>query len=159
MRLIDDKGRIFGKLNLFDLVVILLIVVGILGICLRGNAPSKEQVETNEATYTLELTGVQEHVVKAFKKGDQIWENGTLLGVLAEEPVVTPHRTAELQPDGTVKMVDHVMYYSAVFTLKTDQFRADKGYHIDTNEMLNGTGHVISNGFATASVVVTDIAF
>ncbi len=157
MKLIDDKGRIFGKLNLFDLVVILLILVGIVGICLRGNAPTKEDSETKKATYTLKVDGVQAHVANAFHAGDEIYENGTLLGVLSEEPIVKPHRTMELLPNGKEGMVDHALLFTTTLTLETDQFRNEKGYHIDTNEMLNGTGHVIGNGYVSCNAVVIDV--
>lgn len=157
MKLMDDKGRLFGKLNLFDLIVILLIVVGILGICLRGDAPTKEQSETRSATYTLKVDYIQKHVADAFEIGDEIWENGTLLGVVSEKPTVTPYRSVELLPNGKEGMVEHQLYYTVLLTMETDQFRNEKGYHIDTNEMLNGTGHVISNGFVTCSSVVVNV--
>ena len=158
MKLIDNNGRIFGKLNLFDLIVILLIVVGIVAVVLRGSAPAEENEAKNAtAIYTYLYEGVQDNMANAFKKGDEIYENGKLLGVLVEEPQVKPYQTLELMPDGTSKLVDHKLLYSTTLTLKTETFSDNKGYHVNGNEMLNGTGHIISNGLITVNVVVTDI--
>ncbi len=157
MKWMDEKGRLFGKVNLFDLLVVLLIVVGAIGISMRVITPSKQALPTQTATYTLKISGVQEFAVDAFAKGDQIYEDGTLLGELAEVPKVEQCETLELQPDGTEGMVVHPLLYDITLEMKTDQFRADKGYHIGTNEMLNGTGHVISNGFISCTATVINI--
>jgi len=159
MKMIDNKGRVFGKINLFDLIVILLILVGIVAVIFRGNAPVKEDPEdkTENATYTFTVSGVQENVANAFKKGDEIYENGKLLGVLSKAPKVEPYQTIELMPDGTEKVVDHKLLFTATLTLETEDFSIRKGYRINGNEMLIGTGHVISNGFVSHNAVITDI--
>lgn len=157
MKLIDEKGRLFGKINLFDLLVVLLVVGGIAAISLRMFATSKQDVQTQKATYTLEIVGVQEFAWDAYKKGDQIYENGVLLGTLKADGEPQPYKTTELCADGTEKEVEHKLKKNVVLVLETDQLRSDGGYYIGTAEMLNGTGHVVSNGKIACNATVIDI--
>lgn len=88
MKVIDEKGKLFGKLNIIDLLVIVLIiaVVAVLGVKLLGSnegfaaAPSK-------LTYTVHVTAQEEAVLEeiaayvdaASGKKDQLMAGGSLL--------------------------------------------------------------------------------
>ncbi len=156
MKLIDEKGRLFGRVNLFDLLVLLLVVIGILGMATRLIHPAEVGAEMKTATYRLEISDVQECYKTAYQVGDSLYEDGVLLGTITEV-TVRPAEVLKQLPDGTAMMVERVLYYDVDLTFTTDRFNVDEGYHVDSREFLAGTGHIISNGFASATAVVRDI--
>lgn len=156
MKLIDEKGRLFGKLNLFDLVVILLVIVGIIGMATRLISTDRETAEMKTATYQIEITSAQECFKTAYKVGDTLYEGDTLLGTVTAVEV-TPNKAVQLTADGTPKEIESKLACDIKLTFTTEQFHNDGGYSIGTAEWLAGTSHVISNGFAVSTTTVRDI--
>ncbi len=156
MKLMDEKGRLFGKINLFDLLVLLLVIVGIIGMSTRLIKINRETAQMTTATYRLEIVGAQECYKDAYKVGDSLYESETLLGTITEVSV-TPNTELKLMPDGTAKMVERTLHYDIALTFTTDQFNTAEGYHIDSAEWLAGTSHIISNGFAVTTAVIRSV--
>lgn len=156
MKLIDEKGRLFGKLNIFDLLIILLLLVGVVGMASRLMMPAEKGNETKTATYQVEINNVDECYTTAFEVGDPIYEAGVRIGTVTAVNV-RPAEMTRMMPDGSVKVVERAMYYAIDLTFTTDQFQLDEGFHVDTREMLAGTSHIISNGFATATAVIRTV--
>lgn len=156
MKLIDDKGRLFGKINLFDIVVILLVIVGIVGMATRLIDTDRETAEMKPATYRIEIVSAQECFKTAYKVGDTLYEGDTLLGTVTAVEV-TPNKAVQLTADGSPKEIESKQLCDIKLTFTTDQFHNDGGYSIGTAEWLAGTSHVISNGFAVSTAVVRSI--
>ena len=156
MRLMDEKGRVFGKLNIFDLLVILLLLAGLIGMATRLINPGADDGIKRNATYQLEISGVQQYAVDAYQVGDALYEKDVLLGhVTAVE--VSPYQTTNQQPDGSYQLVDHLLYYTIRLTVATDQLSDKAGYHIGKQELLNGTTHQVSNGFISCEATVREL--
>ncbi len=156
MKLMDEKGRLFGKINLFDLLVLLLVIVGIVGMSTRLIKTDRETAEMTTATYHVEIVGAQECFKEVYKVGDSLYEGDTLLGTVTAVEV-TPNKVLKLMPDGSAKMVERNTYFDINLTFTTDRFNTDAGYHVDSAEWLAGTSHVVSNGFAVSTAVVRSI--
>lgn len=70
MKLIDEKGRLFGKINLIDLLVVLLVVAVIFAVVwkLGGNKAAAAVTGQNKtAVYTVEIEDVPADIA-AFSK-------------------------------------------------------------------------------------------
>jgi len=88
MKIIDDKGRIFGKINIIDLLV-LLVIIGIVGMFvfsyvkfIENSRPKKAEVkETTSLEIDFKLIRVSPEVVSLLKVGDkQLDSNGKAIG-------------------------------------------------------------------------------
>ena len=156
MRLMDDKGRLFGKINLFDLLVLLLVIVGVVGMSLRLINTRQELGETKTAVYQIEIKEGQECLKDAFQVGDVLYEKDTFLGTITEVRGENSE-TLQRRADGSAKMVKQLHLYDIEITFTTDRFVEDKGYHVDSAEWLAGTSHSISNGFAATAAVVRSV--
>lgn len=88
MKVIDEKGKLFGKLNVIDLLVIVLVIA--VAVVLGGKLLSKDDTvaaSTTTLTYTVRVTGQQEDVAQrlaeyvdsAAGKKDQLMSEGQLL--------------------------------------------------------------------------------
>lgn len=78
------NGKLFGKINLFDLLVIVLILVLVFGIGYKFLVIDKEVVQnTVEVTYDLKIETVRDVTVNAFREGDTVYH------YKLEEPIGT----------------------------------------------------------------------
>lgn len=156
MKLIDDKGRLFGKVHFFDALIALLVVVGILAIALRFSPKQEQDAKTFAAEYTIELQNMGDHFLTAFEVGDPIYEGEELLGTVKAvetRPATMPYVGAE----GTLLEPEYHHVHHITLTVETDRMSKNGGYYIGTQEFLNGTGHNISNGFARCHGIVREI--
>ncbi len=103
MDLIDDKGRLFGTVNIIDAVVVLLVLAVVaagaalvLGIDDQPEQASTDQPETT--TITFEVTGVQSYVADAIPEGPV--QSDTIAGVenksVRPTKVIVEDRNGEL---------------------------------------------------------------
>ena len=83
--MLDEKGRLFGKINIIDLLVLLLIVAVaiVVGIKLLGGGGllSEDTTQGGTITYTVKVSGVDPDVYDAIKgyKGDKLMASGTVI--------------------------------------------------------------------------------
>jgi hypothetical protein len=118
--IIDEKGRLFGKINLLDLVIILavLAVAGRFGYKALHKAPAVAQDETIEVTF--KLSGVAQATVDALPVGATITENQSAAKPQLGKIVATdkkPSIITVLGPDGKLGQVeakDQFDYYITV---------------------------------------------
>lgn len=158
MKLMDEKGRFFGKFNLFDLLVVVLLLVGIIAMATRFGAPQRMEETYLNATYKVEYKGMPECYKDAFAEGDDLYEKGNHLGTVTAVEI-KPAVSVELLPNGTMGPVEHPAAYDITLQVKTDRFRLSGGYHVGTWELLAGTSHEISNGFARGTAVVREVIY
>ena len=127
------NGKLFGKLNLFDFAVILLVVVLVFGIGYKFLVLNREeQKNTVQITYDLQIKSVRDVTVNAFHEGDIVYHykldeaigtvkeinavpatdsmdtlNGSVVDATVEgryDVTVTVTGTAVLQDDGNLMM-------------------------------------------------------
>lgn len=96
MRLLDDKGRVFGKISIVDLGVILVLAVAALwfGYAKWGrNLGAETAIKEQEMEIVIVISGIRPGTAQAFADSTNIFEfkTGVPLGVVADvevEPAV-----------------------------------------------------------------------
>ena len=88
MALIDGKGRLFGKVNIIDLVIILLVLAiagGAYYMFFGGD--DNQVVESSMVTYDFEINNVSKDFVDAITTGDPIRDSvrGNALGTVVSK--------------------------------------------------------------------------
>ncbi|MBQ7095763.1 MAG: DUF4330 domain-containing protein [Clostridia bacterium] len=158
MRLMDEKGRIFGKINIFDLIVLLVVILGVAFMLLRPTAEEKQQAAAprHTAVIVMEIEGVRDYIAEAYHVGDTVYEGTTEIGVI-KEIEVAPQKVVKLQPDGSYKEVERKLYFDMKLTLETDEYYENEGQFVDGKGMLCGTNHTITTGFAKNDAAVRSI--
>lgn len=71
------NGKLFGKINLFDLLVVLLLIVLAVGIVAKFSVSSQDKAQAVTAIYEIEVKSVKKETVDAFKVGDIVSEKGS----------------------------------------------------------------------------------
>lgn len=106
--MIDNKGKVFGKINIIDLCVILVIIaaIGVTVFKFGFSAHSNVSATNGTVTYTVTTKGVRNFTVKSFKVGDKMYdkENDKYMGdvvSVSSEPAMDYITCA----DGSIKYV------------------------------------------------------
>lgn len=121
MGLIDSKGRLFGKINIVDLLIVLLIISIAGGIYLVFFGGSDKQVvETRKVVYDFEITNVNMEFIDAITPGDPIRDStrGNELGTVVSK---TSRNATMLNEDiinGRYVIADVPDAYDVVITIE-----------------------------------------
>ncbi len=162
-KLIDEKGKLFGKINIIDLIVLALIiaVAVLLGMKLmgRGSGLPSTGVGT-ELEYSVIVYRVSDDVYREIEKeialgGDHVglMANGEMLaGSYVKSATSRPHMESVPMEDGTLVRSEEAGYVDATFTIRavisntitqavgTQEVRIGKSHIVKTKtfELTNG---------------------
>ncbi len=108
MKLLDENGRIGGKVNIADLIVVVLLIlaVAVIGVRVSTLGRTGEGVELNTNQYVVKVDQVRQYTVDSFREGDELYnkEDGTHIGtVKAIESVPA----ADVHDDGTGQIAEY----------------------------------------------------
>ncbi|MBQ7109215.1 MAG: DUF4330 domain-containing protein [Clostridia bacterium] len=136
--IIDKKGKLFGKISVVDIAVVLIIVVLAVGIYLRF-AGETENISTNseKITCTFLVENVRMYTVDALKKGGALYEKtskeymGEVTDVKWEEGLYQVNMA-----DGSFKKVVPEERYNVYVTIEFDGKVNDGGFYTAANKYL-----------------------
>lgn len=94
MKLIDEKGKLFGIINIVDLIIIVIVVMLVAGGVKQVRNPvieveEKVRGEEKEALVVLEINKAKEYIVDGLVVGDVLYHNeeGTKFGKIIDKQV------------------------------------------------------------------------
>lgn len=160
-KLIDDKGRIFGVLNVLDFIVIVMVVLLILGIFLKLFVIGTTKVNTDEENIqiTIIIKNVRQYTVDALEVGDIMYESdlGGELGEITDILVEDASASVELA-DGSVVEAGAEGYYDITITITTT-CEIDEGKYIlnDNYEINVNSYRALYTKYSTFSATVLSI--
>lgn len=154
MKLVDEKGKLFGILNIIDLLVILLLVVAV---ALIGWKVLKKDGASNVSrtilTYTVEVQGVDKEVYEGIKDyvpgengiGDQLMANGEMVDAYVTNVDAVPHEGGLTMTDVngnklTFPMEDDTL--DLTFTIQANVVNAVTN-EVGTQEVRIGKNHIV----------------
>lgn len=86
-KIVDEKGRLFGKLNLIDTIAIIVVILLIIGVFMRFFVLDNTSVtnDTTPITYSVQATGVRMYTINSIEVGDTVYDDdtGTMVGVIS----------------------------------------------------------------------------
>jgi hypothetical protein len=155
-RLLDERGRIFGKVNVVDILVPLVIVAVIVFALVRFTGATSESVPLR-VTYTVEQ--VRQATVNAIQKSVPVNatvrdEGGTVLGrVLQIE--ARPTQEEYITPEGELKAFDSPIYSDVDIVVRGEGSLSRDTLRIDSVPMVVGRKVTLrGSGFEVQSVIM-----
>jgi len=155
MSIIDKKGKLFGKINIIDLVAVILIVavVGLLGTKLLGGGSDELGGSGQSVVYTVKADGVDEEVVhfiqKELEKGpSQLVASGELQNGYVTKMEATLSEKTYLAvreiPTADLTALDSTIAgtYDVVFTVEAT-IQDSPSSKLGTQEIRAGMTHVL----------------
>lgn len=84
MKIVDEQGRLFGKINLIDLIFLILLIAVVVTGAKRLTKDPIPVESTGHAEITLHIQGIGEAGAAAIQKGQKIYHYDTneLMGVI-----------------------------------------------------------------------------
>lgn len=161
--MIDKNGKLFGKISIIDLFVILAIVGLILGTIYKFTS-SKTDVGTEDSliTYTLKIHGVSEHTVKYYqeegllcfdKKMSPTNPIGTIIKAWSE-----PYKEVADTNSGIVERKEVPGRITIYIEVETQGLETDTGYFAGgTYELKAGSEVFLVTKYADAIATVEKI--
>ena len=151
--IIDKNGKLFGKLNIIDLAVILVIIAAAAGICVRFVSKAADNVRSKtDFTYVVEIEGVRLCTVEALEKKGLVTDTKTK-NVIGEVTDIEyqPMKTQSMKSDGTTVFAEVPDRYTALVTVKSEGIESDKGYFVGENiELSVGTTMTMATKYANS---------
>lgn len=127
----DKNGRIFGKINIIDLLVIIVIIAAACITVFKFTATSgKGNTKVNTAfSYTLKVTDVRDFTAKQFAEGDNLYddETGKFIGKVTAVKTEQSKEYA-LKSDGTYNYTERPGRFDVYVTVSTNGTVKDTGY-------------------------------
>lgn len=149
-KLVDEKGRLFKKINLVDFILILLILIIIAAVAwktisarLEANKPPVEEEEIVQAyensphlVYKVVCTDIPEEIAKVFRQQMKlpISDRQLMAAGKAVEGYVTDCRYEPANEDGNCRVF---------FTLEAIAYENEGIYTVGTQEVRLGKGHIV----------------
>ncbi len=132
--LFNSKGKLFGKISIVDILVVILIIIAIIGAYVRFNGNNVGAInQTSEFNYNITIREIREtnknllmnSVGTDFRLSGKISSSmGTLTEVKVNEAVCEVEKT-----DGTIVSAVVPEKYDVVLTFKVTGSETDTGYY------------------------------
>ncbi len=105
--MIDKQGRLFGRVSIIDVAIILAVILVICGVFYRGRGPDVAAVSSKTVTIKVVCPFVYPDVVKNIQVGDQLVANNQLVPVYIKEVDIRKAATTVSKPDGSMILTEN----------------------------------------------------
>ncbi|MBE5039199.1 DUF4330 domain-containing protein [Ructibacterium gallinarum] len=136
--MLKKDGKLFGKISIIDIAVILIVVLLAAGVLIKFSGNQNVPVSSGEKLEcVVQVKNVRDYTVEALKKGGPVFDKttkeyiGTITGVTTE-----PGETTLLLNDGSYRNVETEGRYNAYVTIAFDGKESDGGYYTATNKQM-----------------------
>ena len=146
-------GKIFGKINIIDLLIVVVLIAAVVGIISRLSVSSSNSISgSDQFQFVVSVDSVREYTVNGLqKKGDVFSEETDVRVGEIIDVVVEPMKADVVTFDGQRKFIERPGRYTAYVTIKADgNFVNDCYYTADKEEIGAGREYrVISKYVST----------
>jgi hypothetical protein len=145
-KVIDEHGRVFGKVSIIDFLVVLIVIVLGAALYVKYNVLEVTSTagKTDTITYAVTIYGAREYTVNGIQAGDVIYDKngsggnsvGTITGITATDA----KKTSALS-DGSTVLGNYEGRYDITLTITANGAVSDgrhlvnKTYEVNTNSM------------------------
>ncbi len=145
MKLVDEKGKLFGIINIIDLSVLLIIVLlaGFAGYKVVGRKLNIASSPTKDVIVTVRSQLATESVSKSIHPGDSIVGGTTFVDGKIESVTVTQADYTTTTDDGRVLVGKHPTRYDLLVTFKVRVNTGSAVLKIGTDELHAGTSFLL----------------
>ena len=136
MKLMDKNGRLFGKISVIDVVVVLVVLVMAAALYVKNTSLShtSTRVTNTPITYQVTAYNVRQYVADAVQEGDLVYDQdystGGTLGAIQSIEVQPSGKLTELY-DGTVVSAPAQDSVNLVLTIQGEGLISEGRYQLN----------------------------
>lgn len=143
--MIDNKGRLFGKINVVDFIIVLVIIVALCATVFKFSFSPFGGIKNLIATppirveYVLKISGVRDFTAKNVVRGDRLYneDDNTYIGVITDVEIENATEYVA-KVDGTVAMTENPNRYDVYVTVECDAYTKRGTYHVVPEDKKDG---------------------
>jgi len=163
MKLINEKGKLFGIINVVDLAVLVIVIVAVLAVAFRitgGDIKTPVPVQQKKVTVTLLATAKRDYMFTAFKKGDQLMYGKLFVpDAYIEEVELVPSMVNVPLPSGEMVAAPDPLCKDIIIKVTAKAEEGESVLKIGNSEIRVGATYVLSTQNAQAACYVTAIEY
>ena len=125
-------GKVFGKINILDFFVLLVIVLLVIGAILKfGKFNNKtDESSTQTIEYKIEVKSIREFTINALASGDTVYDSQTGVNIGKITNVEKkPAETYDVAENGEIMTVYNPYRYDIVITIETPGDASKDAYY------------------------------
>ncbi len=147
-KFIDSSGRLFGKISIIDVLVILAVVVALTAIYVKNNVLETTSTANTDVglTMQLEVMIAPDYIIDAIQIGDELYDKdhatGGPIGTIVDKEILPASAFAELN-DGTLSMITSDKDKNVLLTIegkgsyKDGRYSFNRVYEMGANSSRN----------------------
>lgn len=164
MKIINEKGKLFGIINLVDLVCLLLVLLVAAGVGwkLLGSKVEEAVAPTTTMTSTFRIRGAYDYTLKWLENNDLVGETlvmgtGYVDGAKITGVSYEPYITQEVTADGTPVEVEYPTRRDVLITVESQVAKNAAILKIGTQEVRAGRTFTLKTRTFEMSVLVDSV--
>ena len=156
--MIDEKGRLFGKVNIVDLIIVIIIIAAAAFIGMKLFGPESTTANTENVRITLFCEETPTFVADQLEAGVEAWdsENQVTLGTLVDW-TLGDSQSAVTDANGNVVEIARSGYNSVRLTVEGEGVVSDHGVTIGNTLYANGQSASVYFGDCKLFLDIADI--
>jgi len=159
---IDEKGRLFGRINVIDLIIIAVIVLAVVAVGwnIAGSKVSSALCGSKEITYTVRVENVEQNDaanIGTVSFPDQMMSSGSLINGTVESYSVVPHNNTGVREDGTTFTYADENYVDVIFTCKATVAANAVTNKVGSQEVRMGKEHIVKSALLEYTGIITSV--
>ena len=160
-KIIDGKGRLFGRISVIDIIVIIVALVLIVAFYIKFNAGDNPFTsrDTTEVTYTVRIASIRLTSANHLRPGDNIYyqETGAFVGTIKDVEINDAEVTDSIV-DGTYVVASVEDRYDITLTIDANCTISNDRYYINnTFELRVNASYRFLTKYNDVSGIVTTI--
>lgn len=159
-KIIDSKGKLFGKLNIIDLLIIIVVLILALSATKKLDETAAKKNTDKTIVYTVKIQQVRQATVDAlYKETEGIidFETKKAIGDIVDIEVSKAIEPLELV-DGSYTTAQYENKFDMNVTMKVKGTETEDNYYtMDGKTIIVGGGLNLYNGYANISGVVSGV--
>ena len=159
--MINKDGKLFGKISIIDILVVIIILALGIGIYARfSSSPEAVQAKTEKFSYIVKVEGVRQYTVEGLLNLGKMYDEETkeLLGEIVEIISVEPTADTGIKSNGKAAPTTTPDKFTIRLKVETDGSVSDKGYYTALNKIIGVGGKLtFETKYVSTSGIVTGI--
>lgn len=159
MKIINEKGKLLGLVNVIDLLIVLVVAIGILGVMKYkdiGNIMSKLAADETGVIYiTYSINGVKDVSVEGVSIGDTFFDEDSrqIIGPVVEKSA-TQSQIATTNTEGTFMYSEIPDRYDLLVKIKAQGTWNDLEINVNGDDIHIGEKQEITSRISNFSAVI-----
>lgn len=159
MSLIDEKGRILGRVNIIDLLLVLLVAALVLGSLYKLDLFNRFQPQEQPVAVSVIIDDVRSYTADALQEGDPVWESveNAFIGRIVKKEV-RPARKVVPRADGSLVESESPTRYDVILTIEGSLVVKGSDIYVGKKDIKIGSKVYIKTPRAAAESYAIDLA-